>query len=38
MVPVGTVHDEGTKERPAKIIATYVVEKGQPLATPAAAK
>lgn len=34
IVPPGTVHDEGTKDKPAKIIAVYNVEKGKPLASP----
>jgi quercetin dioxygenase-like cupin family protein len=38
LVPDGTVHDEGTKDKPAKLIAVYVVEKGKPLAAPAAPK
>jgi quercetin dioxygenase-like cupin family protein len=35
-VPAGTVHD-GKNEGPgmAKVLATYVVEKGKPLASPA---
>ena len=31
----GVVHDARTGESGAKVIATYVVEKGKPLATPA---
>ena len=34
LVPNGTVHDEGTGDKPAKLIAVYVVEKGKPLASP----
>ena len=34
-VPPGAVHDARTGEKGAKVIATYVVEKGKPLATPA---
>jgi quercetin dioxygenase-like cupin family protein len=34
LVPNGTVHDEGTGEKPAKLIAVYVVEKGKPIASP----
>ena len=34
-VPVGVVHDGRTGAKGAKIIVTYVVEKGKPLATPA---
>ena len=31
----GAVHDAKTGDKGAKVIATYVVEKGKPLATPA---
>lgn len=34
-VAPGAIHDEGTKDKPAKLIATYVLEKGKPLAQPA---
>jgi quercetin dioxygenase-like cupin family protein len=34
-VPPGAVHDARTGARGAKVIATYVVEKGKPLASPA---
>jgi quercetin dioxygenase-like cupin family protein len=34
-VPSGTVHDATTGPGGAKVIATYVVEKGKPLASPA---
>jgi quercetin dioxygenase-like cupin family protein len=34
LVPDGTVHDEGTREKPTKLMAVYVVEKGKPLAAP----
>lgn len=34
-VAPGAIHDEGTKDKPAKLIATYVIEKGKPLAAPA---
>jgi quercetin dioxygenase-like cupin family protein len=34
-VPPGAVHDAKTGPKGAKIIATYVVEKGKPLASPA---
>ena len=34
-IPVGVVHDGTTGAKGAKIIVTYVVEKGKPLATPA---
>ena len=35
MIPAGAAHDAKSGDRGAKIIATYVVEKGKPLATPA---
>ena len=34
-VPPGAVHDAKTGSNGAKVIATYVVEKGKPLASPA---
>ena len=34
-VPAGTIHDAKAGPKGAKVIATYVVEKGKPLATPA---
>lgn len=34
-VPPGAVHDARTSGKGAKVIATYVVEKGKPLASPA---
>jgi quercetin dioxygenase-like cupin family protein len=34
-VPVGAIHDAKTGPQGAKVIATYVVEKGKPLASPA---
>jgi quercetin dioxygenase-like cupin family protein len=34
-VPPGAVHDARTGPNGAKVIATYVVEKGKPLASPA---
>ena len=34
-VPPGAVHDAKSGEKGAKVIATYVVEKGKPLASPA---
>ena len=34
-VPPGSVHDARTGDKGAKVIATYVVEKGKPLASPA---
>ena len=35
VVPPRTIHDARTGSQGAKVIATYVVEKGQPLASPA---
>ena len=37
-IPVGVPHDGKTGATGAKLIVTYVVEKGKPLATPVAAK
>ncbi len=34
-VPSGAIHDARTSDKGAKVIATYVVEKGKPLASPA---
>ncbi len=34
-VPIGAVHDAISGAKGAKVIVTYVVEKGKPLATPA---
>ena len=34
-VPPRAIHDAKTGPQGAKVIATYVVEKGQPIATPA---
>ncbi len=34
-IPAGTIHDGKSGAAGAKVIATYVVEKGKPLATPA---
>ena len=34
-IPAGAVHDAKSGPRGAKVIATYVVEKGKPLASPA---
>ena len=34
-IPSGAVHDAKTGAAGAKVLATYVVEKGKPLATPA---
>ena len=36
-VPAGTIHDAKTGAAGAKVLATYVVEKGKPLVTPAPA-
>ncbi len=37
LIPAGTVHNAtNTGSRPGKILVTYVVEKGKPLATPTA--
>ena len=35
VVPPGAIHDARTGAAGAKVIATYVVEKGKPLASPA---
>lgn len=36
LIPAGTIHNAtNTGAGPGKILATYVVEKGKPLATPA---
>jgi quercetin dioxygenase-like cupin family protein len=35
-IPAGVVHDgRNTGTAPAKVLATYVVEKGKPVASPA---
>jgi quercetin dioxygenase-like cupin family protein len=34
-IPTGAVHDARSGPQGAKVIATYVVEKGKPLASPA---
>jgi len=34
-IPAGVVHNAKAVEGTAKVVATYVVEKGKPLATPA---
>jgi quercetin dioxygenase-like cupin family protein len=34
-VPPNAIHDARTGDKPAKILAVYIVEKGKPLATPA---
>ena len=33
--PNRAIHDEGALDRPVKLSAIYVVEKGKPLASPA---
>jgi quercetin dioxygenase-like cupin family protein len=39
LIPAGTIHNAtNTGTGTAKILATYIVEKGKPLATPAPAK
>ena len=36
LIPAGTIHNAtNTGSTPARILATYIVEKGKPLATPA---
>ncbi|HUQ27055.1 MAG TPA: cupin domain-containing protein [Usitatibacter sp.] len=36
VIPVGKIHDAKTVgDKPVRVIATYIVEKGKPLATPA---
>jgi quercetin dioxygenase-like cupin family protein len=35
LIPAGKVHNATAKDGEAKVLATYVVEKGKPLATPA---
>jgi quercetin dioxygenase-like cupin family protein len=38
-IPAGTIHNAtNSGSKPARILATYIVEKGKPLATPAPAK
>jgi quercetin dioxygenase-like cupin family protein len=37
IIPAGQVHN-ATASGPARILATYIVEKGKPLATPAPSK
>jgi quercetin dioxygenase-like cupin family protein len=34
-IPSGAIHDARAGDKGAKVIATYVVEKGKPLASPA---
>jgi quercetin dioxygenase-like cupin family protein len=37
LIPAGTVHGAtNSTSSPVRILATYIVEKGKPLATPAA--
>jgi quercetin dioxygenase-like cupin family protein len=39
LIPAGTIHNAtGKGSGAARILATYIVEKGKPLATPAATK
>jgi len=39
LIPAGTIHNAtNTGKGAAKVLATYIVEKGKPLATPAPAK
>lgn len=39
VIPAGTIHNATNKgSTPARVLATYIVEKGKPLATPAPAK
>lgn len=39
VIPAGKIHDaKSTGSVPLKLVGVYVVEKGKPLATPAAAK
>jgi quercetin dioxygenase-like cupin family protein len=35
LIPAGAIHDARTGAEGGKVIATYVVEKGKPLASPA---
>jgi quercetin dioxygenase-like cupin family protein len=34
-IPDRAIHNEGATEKPVKLIAVYVVEKGKPLVSPA---
>jgi len=34
-IPPGAIHDAKSDAKGAKVIATYVVQKGEPLASPA---
>ena len=38
LVPAGAIHDGKSGPNGAKVIATYVIEKGKPIATPVAGK
>ena len=39
LIPAGTVHNAtNSSSAPARVLATYIVEKGKPLATPVAAR
>jgi quercetin dioxygenase-like cupin family protein len=35
IVPAGVIHDAKAGDKGGKVLATYIVEKGKPLATPA---
>jgi quercetin dioxygenase-like cupin family protein len=35
LIPPGVVHDAKSGATPVRVLATYIVEKGKPLATPA---
>ena len=35
MIPAGVIHDAKVGDKASKVLATYIVEKGKPLATPA---
>ena len=35
LIPAGVIHDAKAGETGGKVLATYIVEKGKPLATPA---
>lgn len=36
LIPAGKVHDaKNTSDAPVKVLATYIIEKGKPLASPA---
>jgi quercetin dioxygenase-like cupin family protein len=34
-IPAGVVHDARSGEKGAKVLATYIIERGKPLASPA---